>query len=218
MSLLQDIQFAFRTFRKAPLFVFVAILSLAFGIGANTAIFTLTDQILLRMLPVQHPEQLVLFSAQGRHYGNNQGWNRISYPMYQDFRDHNGVFSGMFCMRESDFSLGYGGRTERVSGEIVSGNYFPVLGVTAALGRLFTASDDLRQKSHPVAVLSYGYWQSRFGADPSVIGRKLNINGYPFIVIGVSPAGFAGTDPGFAPQIRVPYDDGAHAWHLLRFE
>ena len=204
MSLLQDLQFALRTFRKAPLFVFVAVLSLAFGIGANTAIFSLTDQLLLRALPVAHPEQLVLFSAIGRHYGSNSGPNRISYPMYQDFRDHNSVFSGMFCFRESDFSLSYGGRTERVSGEVVSGNYFPVLGVGAALGRLFTANDDLHQKAHPVAVLSYGFWQSRFAGDPAIIGRKLNINGYPFTVIGVSAAGFAGTDPSSAPQIRVP--------------
>jgi predicted permease len=204
MSLLQDIHFAFRSFRKAPLFVFVAVLSLAFGIGANTAIFTLTDQILLRALPVENPNQLVLFSAQGRHYGNNQGWNRISYPMYQDFRDRNTVFSGMFCFRETDYSLGYAGRTERVSGEVVSGNYFPVLGVTAALGRLFTASDDLHQKAHPVAVLSYGYWRTRFAGDPGVIGRKLTINGYPFTVIGVTPSWFAGTDPGYAPQVRVP--------------
>jgi predicted permease len=204
MSLLQDIHFAFRSFRKAPLFVFVAVLSLAFGIGANTAIFTLTDQILLRALPVENPNQLVLFSAQGRHYGNNQGWNRISYPMYQDFRDRNTVFSGMFCFRETGYSLGYAGRTERVSGEVVSGNYFPVLGVTAALGRLFTASDDLHQKAHPVAVLSYGYWRTRFAGDPGVIGRKLTINGYPFTVIGVTPSWFAGTDPGYAPQVRVP--------------
>jgi predicted permease len=204
MSLLQDVQFALRTFKRAPLFVLVAVLSLAFGIGANTAIFTLTDQILLRALPVQHPEQLVLFSAKGRHYGNNQGWNRISYPMYQDFRDHNDVFNGMFCIRETDFSLGYGGHTERVSGEFVSGNYFPVLGVKAALGRLFTAGDDLQQKSHPVAVLSYGFWQRRFAANPAVIGQKLSIDGYPFTIIGVSPPSFAGTDPGYAPEVRVP--------------
>ncbi len=204
MWLLQDVQLALRAFRKAPMFVAVAVLSLAFGIGANTAIFTLTDQLLLRALPVQHPEQLVLFSAKGQHYGNNQGWNRISYPMYQDFRDHNTVFSGMFCMREMDFSLGFSGRTERVSGEIVSGNYFPVLGVKAALGRLFTASDDLQQKSSPIAVLSYGYWQRRFAADPAVIGKKLEINGHPFTVVGVSPPNFSGTDPGRAPEVRVP--------------
>src|SRR5258708_34598645 len=99
-NLLQDIRFAIRTFVKAPLFFAVSVLSLAFGIGANTAIFTLTDQILVRALPVKSPEQLVLLSAVGRHYGGNSGSNRISYPMYQDFRVPNLVFSGIFCFRE----------------------------------------------------------------------------------------------------------------------
>ena len=204
MTLLQDVSFAFRTFRKSPLFVAVAVLSITFGIGANTAIFTLADQILVRLLPVRQPEQLVLLSAVGQHYGNNQGQNRISYPMYQDFRDHGGPFSAMFCFREVDMSLQYAGHTERVSGEVVSGNYFPVLGVHAALGRLFTASDDRFQGSHPVAVLSYGFWQTRFAANPGVIGQKLVINSYPFTIIGVSQPGFSGTDPGYAPQVRVP--------------
>src|SRR3954447_15864256 len=108
MHLLQDVTFALRTFKRAPLFVVIAVLSLAFGIGANTAIFTLTDQVLVRTLPVRNPEQLVLLSAMGRHYGSNRGWNRISYPMYQDFRDHNTVFSGMFCFIETEMSLSYG--------------------------------------------------------------------------------------------------------------
>lgn len=204
MSLLQHVRFALRSFSKSPLFVTVAVLSLAFGIGANTAIFSLTDQILVRTLPVKNPEQLVLFSALGRHYGSNQGWNRLSYPMYQDFRDHDLGYQGMFCFRETAMSLNFGGRTERVSGEVVSGNYFPVLGVTAALGRLFTASDDLFQGGHPVAVLSYDFWRTRFAGDSGILGRKLSINGFPFTVIGVSPQGFTGTDPSYAPQVRVP--------------
>ena len=204
MNLRQDVNFALRTFAKSPLFGAVAILSVAFGIGANTAIFSLTDQILVRMLPVKDPEQLVMLSAVGQHYGGNAGANRISYPMYQDFRDHNTVFSGMFCFREVDMSLSYGGRTERIAGEVVSGNYFRVLGISAAIGRLFTASDDQYQGGHPVAVLSYGYWQRRFAGDPAIIGRKLEINGYPYTVVGVSQPGFSGTDPNYAPQIRVP--------------
>jgi predicted permease len=204
MNVIQDVSFAFRTFAKAPLFVAVAVLSLALGIGANTAIFSLTDQILVRMLPVKDPQQLVLLSAVGQHYGGNMGWNRISYPMYQDFRDHNSVFSGMFCFREAEFSLSYTGRTERVSGEFVSGNYFPVLGIKAALGRLFTAEDDKIQGGHPVAVLSYGFWQRRFAGSPGVIGQKLIINGFPFTVVGVIQPGFSGTDPGSAPEVRVP--------------
>ncbi len=204
MNLMQDVTFALRTFAKSPLFVTVAICSLAFGIGANTAIFTLTDQVLVRMLPVKQPEQLVLLSAIGRHYGNNMGWNRISYPMYQDFRDRNSIFSGMFCFRETEMCLSFRGRTERLSGELVSGNYFPVLGVHAVIGRLFTSSDDRFQGSHPVAVLSYGCWQSRFASNPGIIGQKLTINGYPYTVIGVSQPEFSGTDPGYSPQIRVP--------------
>ncbi len=204
MNLVQDVTFAIRTFTRAPLFVAIAVLSIAFGIGANTAIFSLTDQVLMRALPVKRPEQLVMLSAIGRHYGSNMGYNRISYPMYQDFRDHNTVFTGMFCFREVDMSLNYGGRTERIAGELVSGNYFPVLGVRPALGRLFTSNDDKFQGAHPVAVLSYGYWLARFGGDPSIIGRKLMINGYPFTVIGVSQPGFSGTDPGYDRQIRVP--------------
>lgn len=199
-----DIRFALRTFRRAPLFLTVALLSLAFGIGANTAIFSLTDQLLMRSLPVTNPEELVLLSAQGQHYGSNQGWNRISYPMYSDFRDGNKVFSGMFCFREMDMSLAYNGRTERVAGEAVSGNYFPVLGVKPALGRLFKASDDLYQNANPVAVLSYNYWLNRFGGDAKVIGRKLLINGFPYTIIGVVQQGFSGTDPGSSPQVRVP--------------
>ena len=204
MNLLRDIKFALRAFSKARLFVAIAVLSIALGIGANTAIFSLTDQILMRNLPVANPEQLVMLTAVGKHYGSNSGLNRISYPMYQDFRDHNQVFSGMFCFRETDMSLRDGSRTERIAGELVSGNYFHVLGVKAALGRLFTAEDDLYQNAEPLVVLSYGYWQSRFSGSRSVIGRKLMINGFPMTVIGVSQADFPGLDPGYDRQVRVP--------------
>src|SRR5947209_10462761 len=137
-TVLQELRYAVRTLRKAPLFTSVAIFSLALGIGANTAIFTLVNQIILQMLPVKHPEELVLLTARGRHYGSNNGGNALSYPMYQDFRDKNQVFSGMFARRSSSLSLTYEGRTELAAGELVSGNYFPVLGVGAALGRVFT--------------------------------------------------------------------------------
>ena len=200
----QDLRYAFRTLRKAPLFTSVAVLSLALGIGANTAIFTLVNQLILQLLPVRDPEQLVLLTARGSHYGSNTGPNSISYPMYQDFRDKNQVFQGMFCRFGNAFSLTYEGRTELISGELVSGNYFPVLGVGAALGRVFTAQDDLIQGGHPIAVLSYGYWKTRFAADPNVIGRKIVMNGYPFTIVGVSRQGFDGVEPGSSPQVRVP--------------
>ncbi len=202
--LLQDLRFAFRTLRKSPLFTTVAVFSLALGIGANTAIFSLINQLILRLLPVSHPEELVLLTSRGQHYGSNTGSNAISYPMYQDFRDKNQVFSGMFCRYGTTMSLSAEGHTELVSGELVSGNYFPVLGVGAALGRIFTASDDLYQGSHPLAVLSYSFWKTRFAGDRSVLGRRIMLNGYPFTIVGVSREGFDGVEPGTAPQVRIP--------------
>src|SRR5580704_7780236 len=203
-NLVQDLRYAIRTFRKSPVFVIVAILSLAFGIGANTAIFTLVDQLLLRLLPVKDPQQLVLLWGRGSHYGSNTGRYKLSYPMYEDFRDHNQVFSGMFCRWETSLSVSSEGRTERVAGELVSGTYFPVLGVGPALGRLFTAEDDKTPGGAPYAVLSYRYWLSRYAGSPGIIGKKLIVNGHPLTIIGVSQAGFDGTDPGKSPQVRVP--------------
>src|SRR5579864_1857871 len=203
-TLLQDLRYAVRTLRKSPLFVSVAVLSLALGIGANTAIFTLINQLILQYLPVRHPEELVLLTARGHHYGSNSGPNALSYPMYQDFRDKNQVFQGMFCRHGEDMSAGFEGRTELVAVEMVSGNYFPVLGVGAALGRVFNASDDLMQGGHPLAVLGYGYWRTRFGGDRGVIGKKIVVNGYPLTIVGVSEQGFNGVEPGYSPQIRVP--------------
>ena len=203
-NLWHDLRFAIRSYKKSPIFLSVAVLSLALGIGANTAIFTLVDQILLRLLPVKDPQQLVLLWGRGSHYGSNNGRYKLSYPMYKDFRDHNQVFSGMFCRWETSLSVSSEGRTERVDGELVSGTYFPVLGVGAALGRVFTPDDDRVPGGHPVAVISYRYWLSRFGGSRDVIGRKLLVDGYPLTIIGVSRAGFDGTDPGSSPQIRVP--------------
>jgi predicted permease len=202
--LLQDLRYALRTLRKSPLFTFVAVVSLALGIGANTAIFTLVNQLMLQLLPVQHPEELVLLNWQGAHYGSNTGMNSLSYPTYQEIRDKNQVFSAMFAKFDMGMSLNVDGRTQLVFGEMVSGNFFPALGVRAALGRLFTASDDLYQGAHPQAVLSYGYWKTRFAADPGVLGRRIQVNGYPFTIIGVSQAGFDGVEVGTSPQIRVP--------------
>ena len=203
-TLLQDLRYAVRTLRKSPLFVSVAVLSLALGIGANTAIFTLINQLILQYLPVRHPEELVLLTARGHHYGSNSGPNALSYPMYQDFRAKNQVFQGMFCRHGEDMSATLEGRTELVATEMVSGNYFPVLGVGAALGRVFNASDDLMQGGHPLAVLSFGYWKTRFGGDRGVIGKRIVVNGYPLTILGVSEQGFNGVEPGYSPQIRIP--------------
>ena len=203
-TLLQDLRYALRTLRKSPLFTGVAVLSLALGIGANTAIFTLIHQLILELLPVKHPEELVLLTSRGQHYGSNTGSNAISYPMYQDIRDKNQVFSGMFCKFGTNFSLSFEGRTELVSGELVSGNYFPVLGVGSAVGRVFNASDDLIQGGHPLAVLSYGFWKTRFGGNRNAIGARILVNGYPLTIVGVSQAGFDGVEVGTSPQIRIP--------------
>jgi predicted permease len=203
-NFVQDVRYALRTFGKSPVFVAVAVLSLAFGIGANTAIFTLVDQLLLRLLPVKDPQQLVLLWGRGPHYGSNNGRYKLSYPMYEDFRDHNQVFSGMFCRWETSMNVSSDGRTERVDGELVSGTYFPVLGVGPALGRVFSSDDDKTPGAAPYAVISYRYWLSRYSGSPQVIGKKLVVNGYPLTIVGVSQAGFDGTDPGKSPQVRVP--------------
>ena len=203
-TVLRDLQYSLRTLRKSPLFTSVALLSLALGIGANVAIFTLVNQLILQLLPVSHPEQLVLLTARGQHYGSNTGRNSLSYPMYQDFRDKNQVFGGLFCRYGNTYSVGFNGRTELVAGEDVSGNYFSVLGVGAAVGRVFTAADDVVEGGHPLAVLSYAYWKTRFAGDRGVIGKNIVVNGYPLTIVGVSRAGFDGVEPGYSPQIRVP--------------
>ncbi|MDE3165013.1 MAG: ABC transporter permease, partial [Acidobacteriota bacterium] len=204
-QVVSDVRFALRTLRRSPLFTTVAVLSLALGIGANTAIFTLLDQLILRLLPVRDPAQLVMIWSTGPHMGNNRGDRAASYPMYQDFQQRAPAFSYVFCRFRTSLSATFGGRTERVEGELVSGNYFQALGVKPALGRLFTPEEDDRAyKGHPVAVLSYQYWVARFGGDPSVIGQKIIVNDYPLTVVGVSAPGFTGLDPVLSPQIRIP--------------
>jgi len=199
-----DIRYAIRGFRRAPLFTSVAVLSLAFGIGANTAIFSLLDQVLLRLLPVKDPQQLVLLTTRGSHYGSNWGGNAISYPMYSDFSSHNEVFSGMFCRFPIDTSLGFGNRTERVSAELVSGSYFPVLGVKAAVGRMLAPDDDRLPGGHPLAVLSYSFWQTRFASNRSIVGKTLVINGRNMTVVGVAEPGFDGVELGRAAKVFIP--------------
>jgi len=209
--MLNDLLYALRTLRKAPLFTTVAVFSLALGIGANTAIFTLLDQIILRLLPVKHPEQLVLLNMKGFHYGSNWGLNAISYPMYHDFSENNTVFSGMFCRFSNRVSLSYEGHTERAAAELVSGSYFPVLGVGAALGRTFTPDDDRVPDGHPYVVLSYGYWQTRFARDPNILGKTVLLDGHRFSVIGVAQRGFDGVELGFTSQVFIPVSMVAEA-------
>src|SRR6188474_2811958 len=200
-----DLKLAVRGLFRNPLFSIVAILSLALGIGANTAIFTLIDQILLRKLPVVAPEQLVMLYQQGTNMGSNMGSRMHSYPLYQDLQQKAEPLSEVLCRRMVPASLSVDNQTERVEAEMVSGNYFSMLGVKPALGRVFNSrEDDQVYQGHPVVVLSHGYWRSRFARDPNVLGKKILVNDYPMTIVGVSQEGFAGLDPAQSPQIRVP--------------
>ncbi len=201
---MRDVVYAVRSLRKSPVFSAVAILSLALGIGANTAIFSLIDQLILRLLPVRDPQQIVLLAGRGRHYGGNNGRNALAYPMYQDLRDRNQVFGAMMCRYRLNMAVGIESQTEVVNGELVSGNYFPLLGLRPAGGRLFTANDDLRPGQHPFAVISYAWWKTRFNADPRVIGQTLRVNNYPLMIVGVAQPGFDGMEPGLPALVYVP--------------
>jgi putative ABC transport system permease protein len=199
-----NFRYALRSLRKNPLLTGIAIVSLGLGIGANTAIFSLIDQLLLRLLPVDNPQQLVQLATRGPLFGASWGDDRLSYPMYRDFRDRNAVFSGVLAYYATPISLGYGGRTERLRSELVTGDYFQVLGVPAAIGRTFTPEDNQTLGGEPVAVLSYDFWISRFGRDRNIVGATIHLNGQPMTVIGVSAPGFRGIEIGDATQVFVP--------------
>lgn len=204
-SSFSDLRFAIRGLRRSPLFATVAILSLALGIGANTAIFTLIDQILLRKLPVRAPRELVMLYQQGANMGSNMGSRMHSYPLYQDLQQKAEPLAEVLCRRLVATSVSVENQTERVEAEMVSGNYFSMLGVQPAVGRVFNSQeDDQVYQGHPVVVLSYGYWASRFARDPAVVGKKILVNDYPMTIAGVSAEGFVGLDPAQSPQIRVP--------------
>ena len=205
MTLLSDLRLAVRSLVRSPLFSAVAILSLALGIGANTAIFTLIDQLLLRKLPIRNPAELVMLYQEGPHSGSNMGVRMHSYTIYQDYQKRAEPLSEVIARRLTPASISIDNQTERVSAEMVSGNFFTMLGVNAAIGRVFNSQeDDQIYMGHPVAVLGYDFWVTRFARDPNVIGRKILVNSYPMTIVGVSEAGFAGLDPARAPQIRVP--------------
>ena len=173
--IVDDLRYAIRSLRKAPLFTAIAVISMSFGIAANTAVFTLVDQVILRQLPVEHPETLVQVAAPNTEsYGGGMGdGTELSYAMYKDLRDGNQVFDGMFCRMFTSMRVGFAGSTEQVNGELVSGTFFPLLGVKPVLGRLFTSEDDRTLSGAPYVVLSYGYWKARFAGDPAVIGKTV---------------------------------------------
>ena len=207
-ALLQDLRYAVRMLTKSPGFTVVAILTLALGIGANAAIFSITDQVLLRLLPVQKPEELVVLHSPGPQHGRN--WSdgdrgaAWSYPMYKDLRDHNEVFSGLLARFATQASVAGQGQTELANAELITGNYFEVLGVSPALGRVFNSQDETAPGANPVVVLSYGYWQRRFGRDPGILNKQLVVNGISMTVVGVVHPGFFGVQVGQTPDVFVP--------------
>src|SRR5690349_19239746 len=201
--MLTDIRYALRMLIKNPGFAFVVVFTLALGIGANAAIFSLTDKVLLQSLPVAHPEQLAVLSSFNSK-GTAKLGSSFSYPMYQSLRDKNDVFSGVIARGGAQMNVSYGDQTERVRGELVSGNFFEVLGVRPWAGRLFTQEDDRNPGAHPVAVLSYDFWSRRFGKDPNLVGKTILVNEYPLTVIGITPPGFYGVNLSNNPDVRVP--------------
>jgi hypothetical protein len=203
MSLLvQDLRFAARALAKNPSFAAVAVVTLALGIGANAAIFGAVNGLLFRPLPVREPDRLVaLFPLHGQER-EPRSW---SYPTYLDLRDQGTAFSGVIGQYGTPLSLSTGDRAEMAWGELVTPNYFSVLGLTPALGRVFGPEDDHWPGSMPYAVLSHAYWKSRFAADARVIGQTIRLNGHPFTVVGVAPPGFTDTQLfAFLPDAWVP--------------
>ena len=207
-TLWQDLRYGARMLLKNPGFTLIAVLTLALGIGANMAIFSLTDQVLLRYLPVERPEELVVLRSPGPKTGKvwSDGDDAASftYPVYKALRDRNNAFSGLLARFAIPLSVAGSGQTERADGELVSGNYFDVLGVRPALGRVFNQEDDRTPGAHPVVVLSHAYWTRRFGADPAILNKTLTMNGALMTVIGVSRDGFRGVQVGQTPDVFIP--------------
>jgi predicted permease len=202
--LVQDVRYGVRTLAKNPAFTLVAMATLALGIGANTAMFSLLDQVVLRLLPVSHPEQLVIVRETGNHYGNSYGVNTMSWPMFEDLRDNNQVFSGMFSRFPAAVTIGYGDGAAQISAELVSGSYFPTLGVKAVLGRTIAPDDDAVPDSEPVVVLSYSFWRTYFDGDRTIVGRTISLNSHAMTVIGVAQPGFDGVEMGGPAKVFVP--------------
>jgi predicted permease len=203
----QEIRFAFRTFSKSPGFTFVVVMTLALGIGGNTAIFGLIDQLLVRSLPVRDPGRLVVLDAPGPFSGathsNHDELTPISHPMFEGIRD-SGVFDGVLAFQTAGVHISAGDAPEQVSACLVSGTFFETLGVEPAQGRLFTREDDVRPGGHPLVVLSHGFWERRFASDPKAVGRSLVVNGHPMTVVGVAERDFHGFEVGDSIDVYAP--------------
>jgi putative ABC transport system permease protein len=191
-----DLRAGLRTFRHNPAFAAIMILTLALGIGANTAIFSLIDAVMLRSLPVSHPEQLVRVRTSADD-------NTLTNPLWEQLRDHQDVFSGLLAYSQARFNLAAGGEAHYITGDWVSGEFFSTLGVGTAIGRTFTAADD-RRGCAPTTVLGYDFWQRQYGGDAEILRRSILLNGHPFQILGVGRAGFTGVDVGRAADVYVP--------------
>ncbi|HKQ04016.1 MAG TPA: ABC transporter permease [Blastocatellia bacterium] len=217
--MLQDLRYGLRMIRKAPGFTAIAVLSLALGIGANTALFSVVDAMLLKKLPVKEPERLALLQAQwGKNFspGSYSGSNQrdpdtgltvgTSFPFqtYQHLREQESALSEVFAFSDMSFNVNADGQAEVAYGQVVSGNYFEGLGVPPLIGRTISDEDD-RAGASPVAVISYRYWQRRFSGDPAVIDRQIDLNNIAFTIVGVTPAGFDGTaQVGYSLDVTIP--------------
>jgi len=201
-----DIRFSARSFLRTPSFTITAVVSMMLGIGVTTAIYSLVDQVLLHALPVREPGRLVLVDAtQGEQVADGfGGWNLMSYPICHDLDAQKQFFEGVFCRALTDVNLSTGGDYHPATAEIVSGNYFNLLGVQPALGRVLTQQDDGAANANPVAVISYDFWKTRLGGAADVLGRKLIVNMHPLVVVGVAALTFRGIDVGEVPSVWVP--------------
>jgi putative ABC transport system permease protein len=201
----RDLRYAIRTLWRSPSFAATAVLSVALGIGANAAIFSLVDEVILRPLSVADAERLVYMHWRGNSLSSSWGsYHLLSYPLCRDLDAQGQFFDGVFCRHPTNVTFSTGQQHQPVPAEIVSGSYFPVLGVQPAAGRLIDRSDDLQPGAHPVVVLSHGYWQNNLGGASDVVGRKVLVNNQPMTVIGIAPASFRGVDPFSVPAVWIP--------------
>lgn len=208
-NFIQDIRYALRQLRKSPGFTLTVIVTLALGLGANAAVFTLFDQVLLRMLPVERPKELVRFvwtgsfSGEATSFGGDEH-NYFSYPMYKDLRDQSPAFASMLAADKANVGVSWHNQAENKDAEIVTGNYFQLLGLKPALGRLLSPQDDTAKNANPVAVLSNEYWKARFAAARDVVGQTVLINGHSFTIVGVAPENFQSAIGGYRPGLFIP--------------
>jgi predicted permease len=200
----RDLRYGARNLRRTPVFTAVALVSLAVGIGANTAVFSIADQVLLRPLPVSHADDLVIFTSPGPVSGFVWGENRFSYPMFREFRDNPAGLDSVAARFSTPVSLTYSGRSERIQAELVSGAWFQTLGLGTALGRGLTPEDDRVPGGHSVVVLTYDFWRSRFGGDHGILDKVVQLNGHPMQVIGIAARGYRGFEANERTDVLVP--------------